>query len=110
MGFLTLALGHHTLFERGIIHRDVSVQNLLLGRPIAPDGYRGVLIDLDMACRTEDCKSCVPADPHIVCRVSYSCRITRLIFLAGNASIPVRLGHPYFDRQARPTPGLHGRS
>lgn len=41
--------GHLGLFKAGILHRDVSVNNILLGRPGAVNGWRGVLIDLDMA-------------------------------------------------------------
>ncbi|KAJ3538891.1 hypothetical protein NMY22_g4983 [Coprinellus aureogranulatus] len=64
--------GHHALFERGVIHRDVSLQNLLLGRESAPDGYRGILIDLDMACRTENHQATVLADPDIGTRMYQS--------------------------------------
>ena len=63
-----------------------------------------------MACRTEDCKSSVPADPYIVRRVSYSYQIAHLNFLAGDASLPVHPRHPHFDHRACPTPGLPGRT
>ncbi|KAI3998373.1 hypothetical protein K525DRAFT_151533, partial [Schizophyllum commune Loenen D] len=41
--------GHWNLWKIYILHRDVSIHNILLGRPGAEDGWRGVLIDLDMA-------------------------------------------------------------
>ncbi|KAJ2936678.1 hypothetical protein H1R20_g423, partial [Candolleomyces eurysporus] len=41
--------GHMELFKKGIIHRDVSLQNVLLGMPGAEPGYRGVLIDFDIS-------------------------------------------------------------
>ncbi|KAJ2914317.1 hypothetical protein MD484_g6091, partial [Candolleomyces efflorescens] len=41
--------GHMELFKRGTIHRDVSLQNVLLGKPDAQPGYRGVLIDFDIS-------------------------------------------------------------
>ncbi|RXW15440.1 hypothetical protein EST38_g10415 [Candolleomyces aberdarensis] len=43
--------GHKRLFKKGILHRDVSIQNVVLGKPEAEPGDRGVLIDLDMATR-----------------------------------------------------------
>ncbi|KAJ2914109.1 hypothetical protein MD484_g6309, partial [Candolleomyces efflorescens] len=41
--------GHMALFKRGILHRDVSIRNILKGKLGAEQGDRGVLIDLDMA-------------------------------------------------------------
>ncbi|KAJ2913166.1 hypothetical protein MD484_g7250, partial [Candolleomyces efflorescens] len=41
--------GHMELFKRGTIHRDVSLQNVLLGKPGAVPGDRGILIDFDIA-------------------------------------------------------------
>lgn len=46
--FLHLS-GHKSLWLKGILHRDVSIDNILLGCEGAPEGYRGILIDLDMA-------------------------------------------------------------
>ncbi|CAA7267330.1 unnamed protein product [Cyclocybe aegerita] len=40
---------HRNLWNRDILHRDVSLNNVLLGKPNAPAGQRGILIDLDMA-------------------------------------------------------------
>ena len=34
-----------------MIHRDVSIQNILTGKPGAEPGHRGILIDLDLAIR-----------------------------------------------------------
>ncbi|RXW23301.1 hypothetical protein EST38_g2527 [Candolleomyces aberdarensis] len=41
--------GHMGLLKRGTLHRDVSIRNILTGRPGAEPGDRGILIDLDMA-------------------------------------------------------------
>ncbi|KAJ2919822.1 hypothetical protein MD484_g596, partial [Candolleomyces efflorescens] len=42
--------GHRNLVQaRRVLHRDVSVFNILLGNPGAPKGLRGFLIDLDTA-------------------------------------------------------------
>ncbi|KAL1700257.1 hypothetical protein EV121DRAFT_214555 [Schizophyllum commune] len=41
--------GHWNLWKIYILHRDVSIRNILLGLPGAKDGWEGVLIDLDMA-------------------------------------------------------------
>ncbi|KAJ2912851.1 hypothetical protein MD484_g7573, partial [Candolleomyces efflorescens] len=46
--------GHKGLFKKGSLHRDVSMQNVMLGRPGAEPGDLGVLIDLDMAARLGD--------------------------------------------------------
>ncbi|KAJ2912838.1 hypothetical protein MD484_g7575, partial [Candolleomyces efflorescens] len=43
--------GHKELFKRGSLHRDVSIDNVVLGEPGAEVGDLGVLIDLDMATR-----------------------------------------------------------
>ncbi|KAJ3502929.1 hypothetical protein NMY22_g18425 [Coprinellus aureogranulatus] len=65
-------VGHRELFMRGIIHRDISMLNILLGEPGAEEGYRGILIDLDMAAYTEDFVSSLPADPQIGTRIYQS--------------------------------------
>ncbi|KAF6746215.1 hypothetical protein DFP72DRAFT_1175729 [Ephemerocybe angulata] len=40
---------HRDLLSKSVLHRDVSVHNILLGAENAPPGRRGILIDLDMA-------------------------------------------------------------
>lgn len=42
---------HQRLFnsEHKILHRDISHNNILLGKPNAPEGRRGILIDFDLA-------------------------------------------------------------
>ncbi|RXW12603.1 hypothetical protein EST38_g13250 [Candolleomyces aberdarensis] len=42
---------HRKLLRKGILHGDVSIQNILTGSPKAEPGHRGVLIDLDIASR-----------------------------------------------------------
>ena len=42
------------LYREGTLHRDVSIYNVLLGKPGAGPGYRGILIDLDMAIRRNE--------------------------------------------------------
>ena len=34
---------------RKTLHRDIALDNIMLGKPNAPKGYRGILIGLDMA-------------------------------------------------------------
>ncbi|KAJ3518590.1 hypothetical protein NMY22_g13599 [Coprinellus aureogranulatus] len=65
-------IGHRELFMRGIIHRDISMLNILLGEPGAEEGDRGILIDLDMAAYTENGASYLPADPQIGTRIYQS--------------------------------------
>ncbi|TFK21343.1 hypothetical protein FA15DRAFT_83430 [Coprinopsis marcescibilis] len=40
---------HKELFKAGVLHRDISKNNILFGRPDAEPGWRGVLIDMDMS-------------------------------------------------------------
>ncbi|KAJ2919984.1 hypothetical protein MD484_g501, partial [Candolleomyces efflorescens] len=40
---------HRALLSRGVIHRDISLNNILFGPPGAEEGDRGVLIDFDIA-------------------------------------------------------------
>ncbi|KAJ3549040.1 hypothetical protein NMY22_g1039 [Coprinellus aureogranulatus] len=70
-------IGHHALFKRGIIHRDISVLNVLLGHPDAPVGHRGFLIDLDMAGIVENYKCTLPADPFTGTRLYQSYFVLR---------------------------------
>ena len=50
LSFLTLTFrsGHRALLLKGVLHRDVSLHNILLGL-VETLGKRGLLIDLDMA-------------------------------------------------------------
>ncbi|PPR02181.1 hypothetical protein CVT24_011369 [Panaeolus cyanescens] len=41
--------GHQNMWEKGVVHRDISYKNILLGTPGAPKGFRGVVIDMDRA-------------------------------------------------------------
>ncbi|KAF5341154.1 hypothetical protein D9611_006046 [Ephemerocybe angulata] len=41
--------GHLTLLKVGLLHQDVSIDNILLGEDAAPAGFCGILIDLEMA-------------------------------------------------------------
>ncbi|KAF6760898.1 hypothetical protein DFP72DRAFT_1003488 [Ephemerocybe angulata] len=41
--------GHWNLLKAGVMHQDISMDNILLGKGDAEIGQRGVLIDLDMA-------------------------------------------------------------
>jgi serine/threonine protein kinase len=37
------------MYKKGTLHRDISILNVLLGKPGAEPGFRGVLIDFDVA-------------------------------------------------------------
>ncbi|KAJ2919615.1 hypothetical protein MD484_g793, partial [Candolleomyces efflorescens] len=41
--------GHMEMYKKGILHRDISLNNVLLGKPGAKPGSRGALIDFDAA-------------------------------------------------------------
>ncbi|TEB22108.1 hypothetical protein FA13DRAFT_1569757, partial [Coprinellus micaceus] len=77
--FLDVLIGHRELFERGILHRDISILNILLGPAEASEGHRGALIDLEMAAYVEDCKSVLPADPHTGTRFYQSISVVRCL-------------------------------
>ncbi|KAJ2914310.1 hypothetical protein MD484_g6114, partial [Candolleomyces efflorescens] len=53
---------HRALVAKNIIHRDVSPSNILLGKDAAPEGDRGVIIDLDHALRMSGLSSEVLVD------------------------------------------------
>ncbi|KAJ3473972.1 hypothetical protein NLG97_g10049 [Lecanicillium saksenae] len=41
--------GHKSLFENGILHCDISTNNIIITEPSRNDNFHGMLIDLDMA-------------------------------------------------------------
>jgi len=59
--FISLVKAHHQLYERaGILHHDISVNNLMVD---ASDQSVGVLIDLDLAVRLKDGERFIPFEP-----------------------------------------------
>ncbi|KAF5340958.1 hypothetical protein D9611_006035 [Ephemerocybe angulata] len=54
---------HRKLFRKGVLHRDISLQNILFGLEDAPEGRRGIIIDLDMAIWTNRAKDEIGKDP-----------------------------------------------
>lgn len=48
--------GHRSLYRNGILHRDVSINNIMIAFPDQPrpDGLTGFLIDLDVAIETSN--------------------------------------------------------
>ncbi|KAJ3525594.1 hypothetical protein NMY22_g10509 [Coprinellus aureogranulatus] len=66
----TIYAHYKLLVEKAVLHRDVSIQNILLGKPDALRGARGILIDLDMSVKT---------DPRPASSIQVDCRTgTRL--------------------------------
>ncbi|KAJ3501282.1 hypothetical protein NLJ89_g9407 [Agrocybe chaxingu] len=47
--FRDAVVGHRNLWDNGILHRDVSINNILISDDDAEEGSRGTLIDLDLA-------------------------------------------------------------
>jgi serine/threonine protein kinase len=50
------------LWKKGILHRDISINNILLGKEDAEPGNRGLVIDLDMAIWIDRTTSLAGAD------------------------------------------------
>lgn len=50
--FCCCVRGHQSLHQAGILHRDVSIHNLIINEENQDPSSRGFLIDLDMAIRT----------------------------------------------------------
>jgi hypothetical protein len=49
MVLITTLLGHETLFDQGILHRDTSSGNIYLGEAGCPEGWEGFVADLELA-------------------------------------------------------------
>ncbi|KAG6095125.1 hypothetical protein E4U31_006005 [Claviceps sp. LM219 group G6] len=46
---------HRSLYmESGILHRDISINNIIITDPSEADGYKGMLIDLDLAKKMDE--------------------------------------------------------
>jgi len=54
--------GHQNLWKKGILHRDISINNILLGNEGAEPGNRGLVIDLDMGIWIDRTTSLAGAD------------------------------------------------
>ncbi|CAA7262392.1 unnamed protein product [Cyclocybe aegerita] len=60
--FRDAVAGHQRLWDRNIIHRDISVNNILIGEEGAEEGWRGLLIDMDMAVRWQQAATMAAVD------------------------------------------------
>ncbi|KAJ2914090.1 hypothetical protein MD484_g6303, partial [Candolleomyces efflorescens] len=83
--------GHRRLFKKGLLHRDVSAQNVLFGQPGAEEGDRGVLIDLDMSTRQGD-SGIHPVTDWTIGTILYQ---SVMVISSRSASVP--LPHDHLD-------------
>ncbi|KAJ3529689.1 hypothetical protein NMY22_g8894 [Coprinellus aureogranulatus] len=86
--------GHQRLVSEdvGIIHRDISHNNILLGAEGALEGDRGILIDFDMAFRATADQPTVAADPNVGTRIFQSLSVLSSSNPQGRAPV-----HDYLD-------------
>ncbi|KAJ3539452.1 hypothetical protein NMY22_g4727 [Coprinellus aureogranulatus] len=86
--------GHEALLAEHIriLHRDISAQNVLLGREGAPPGERGILIDLDLAFRATEAKPTSKVDYNIGVRIFQS-----LSVLGSHYEEDIAPPHDYLD-------------
>ncbi|KAF6755192.1 hypothetical protein DFP72DRAFT_811968, partial [Ephemerocybe angulata] len=80
---------HEQLVNAGILHCDISRGNILLGESNAPEGLRGILIDLDMAMEIMYDKK--PIDSRTGTRYSQSQLLLR------GQGLPFRPAHDHLD-------------
>ncbi|KAF6760718.1 hypothetical protein DFP72DRAFT_756880, partial [Ephemerocybe angulata] len=73
--------GYRGLLSKSVLHRDVSLQNVLLGTVNAAPGSRGILIDLDMAVWTHTDISILRAETGIGTRRFQSISVLRSLEL-----------------------------
>ena len=71
LSLISYLSGYKNLYERGILHRDISVNNLLIGKLGDPAPNRGVIIDLDMAIELDRASSLFEVDFKTVRRVLF---------------------------------------
>ncbi|KAL1742492.1 hypothetical protein HDZ31DRAFT_65912 [Schizophyllum fasciatum] len=91
--------GHRNLWRIWILHRDVSIHNILLGLPGATDGWKGVLIDLDMAISMLRERSDLGVDFRTGTRAFQSVQVLESYEVMENAASGAsqRLIHDYMD-------------
>ena len=59
---LNSLLGHKNLWDNNILHRDISVNNILLSLDPVKENNRGLIIDLDLAILINRTKSLAGID------------------------------------------------
>ncbi|KAF9556875.1 hypothetical protein CPC08DRAFT_598552, partial [Agrocybe pediades] len=67
--------GHENLWKMGILHQDISMNNILIGLPGCAPGCRGTLIDLDMALYVSD--KLPAANDHMGTRLTQSIHVLK---------------------------------
>ncbi|RXW20938.1 hypothetical protein EST38_g4921 [Candolleomyces aberdarensis] len=86
--------GHKNLSLKETLHRDIILDNILLGRPGAEKGSRGMLMGLDMAIVNERNASNISADWKTTTGIYQSIMLLR----SGDSTIcPYPLAHSHLD-------------
>lgn len=84
--------GHQNLWRKNILHRDISINNILLGNEGAEPGNRGLLIDLDMGIWIDRTSSLAGADFRTGTCAFQSVMVLRSAFFGTTAAT-----HDYLD-------------
>ncbi|EDR15368.1 uncharacterized protein LACBIDRAFT_321149 [Laccaria bicolor S238N-H82] len=84
--------GHQNLWNRKILHRDISINNILLGNEGAEPGNCGLLIDLDVGIWMDCITSLAGADFHTGTRAFQSVMVLRSALFGTRSAT-----HDYLD-------------
>ncbi|TFK61122.1 hypothetical protein BDN72DRAFT_904372 [Pluteus cervinus] len=99
-----IVAGEIGLWEVGVVHRDITIDNMRLGVENAAVGWRGILIDLDMAIRISRQKSLVDTNSRTGSRAFQSIHVLRSYTDGKKAKPKGRRGSKKARKMNKPEP------